>query len=167
MRHVPLHILLRNVFIQFRIKFCNGILNRICYHPSSASGGELRVHCREDLVAAEMGAGGDAYPYGQHQLVRRIRSSDKLLKFGGVKDDLIVLKSIWLNKASGQDHASRLESFYGPQAHACKIDGSLCSLRFVTIKGLGQHVISYCRRQVQKQLSLGSEASSGSLRCSP
>ncbi|DBB17356.1 hypothetical protein WJX82_002206 [Trebouxia sp. C0006] len=65
-----------------------------------------------------MGAGGDARPYGQNKLVKRIRSSDKLRKFGSVKDDLIVLKSIWLNKASGQDHAARLESFYGPQAHA-------------------------------------------------
>jgi hypothetical protein len=71
-----------------------------------------------------MGAGGDARPYGQNKLVKRIRSSDKLRKFGSVKDDLIVLKSIWLNKASGQDHAARLESFYGPQAHACKVPGA-------------------------------------------
>ena len=99
-----------------------------------------------------MGAGGDAYPYGQHQLVRRIRSSDKLRKFGGVKDDLIVLKSIWLNKASGQDHASRLESFYGPQAHACKSHNSPCRLQLVTIKGL---------RSTRDQLllqTIGSEA---------
>lgn len=73
-----------------------------------------------------MGAGGDARPYGQNKLVKRIRSSDKLRKFGGVKDDLIVLKSIWLNKASGSDHAARLESFYGPQAHACKRVNSFC-----------------------------------------
>ena len=71
-----------------------------------------------------MGAGGDARPYGQRHLIKRIGSSEKLRKFSGVKDDLIVLKSIWLNKASGQDHASRLESFYGPQAHACKLVGS-------------------------------------------
>lgn len=72
-----------------------------------------------------MGAGGEARPYEQHQLIKRIRSSEKLRKFEGVKDDLIVLKSIWLNKASGEDHASRLESFYGPQAHACKLHRSL------------------------------------------
>ena len=64
-----------------------------------------------------MGAGGDARPV---RLVKRIKSSDKLRKIEGVKNDLIVLKSIWLNKASGQDHASRLEAFYGPQAHACE-----------------------------------------------
>lgn len=94
-----------------------------------------------------MGAGGDAYPYREHRLVKRIRSSDRLRKLGGVKDDLIVLKSIWLNKASGQDHASRLESFYGPQAHACKVDTSLRGLQLVSIKGTGRHVISYfCRR---------------------
>ena len=35
------------------------------------------------------------------------------------KDDLKVLKSLWLNKANGKDHAERLEAFYGPQAEAC------------------------------------------------
>ena len=66
-----------------------------------------------------MGAGGDARPV---RLVKRIKSSDRLRKIEGVKNDLIVLKSIWLNKASGQDHASRLEAFYGPQAHACECE---------------------------------------------
>lgn len=67
-----------------------------------------------------MGAGGDARPVKGGRLVKRIKSSDRLRKIEGVKNDLIVLKSIWLNKASGQDHAARLESFYGPQAHACE-----------------------------------------------
>ena len=111
-----------------------------------------------------MGAGGDARPYAQNKLVRRIRSSDKLRKFGGVKDDLIVLKSIWLNKASGQDHASRLESFYGPQAHACKLRDGLRSSQPSVDGFLGQHVISMsCRRQVSEQLSLGPQASACSL----
>ena len=68
-----------------------------------------------------MGAGGDARPIRTNRLVKRIKSSDRLRKIEGVKNDLIVLKSIWLNKSSGQDHASRLEAFYGPQAHACKL----------------------------------------------
>ena len=35
------------------------------------------------------------------------------------KDDLLVLKSLWLSRANGKDHAERLEAFYGPQAKAC------------------------------------------------
>ena len=31
-----------------------------------------------------------------------------------------VLKSIWFSKVSGDDHAERLESFYGPQAELCE-----------------------------------------------
>lgn len=34
------------------------------------------------------------------------------------KDDLLVLKSLWLSRANGKDHAERLEAFYGPQAKA-------------------------------------------------
>jgi betaine lipid synthase len=46
-------------------------------------------------------------------------NSDALLqKAAGLKSDLIVLKSLWLSKASGADHATRLENFYGPQAAA-------------------------------------------------
>lgn len=33
--------------------------------------------------------------------------------------DAQVLRSIWFSKPSGEDHAARLESFYGPQASAC------------------------------------------------
>lgn len=36
-----------------------------------------------------------------------------------LRDDMLVLKHIWFSKAQGDDHASRLESFYGPQAKAC------------------------------------------------
>ena len=47
-------------------------------------------------------------------------SSGKLKRVSSVADDLLVLKSIWFNKASGDDHAERLENFYGPQAEACE-----------------------------------------------
>ncbi|KAK9817757.1 hypothetical protein WJX72_001701 [[Myrmecia] bisecta] len=71
-----------------------------------------------------MGAGGEGRPLGRNRqgLLKRIRSSDRLSgsikRIGSVKDDLIVLRSIWFNKASGTDHAERLEAFYSPQAHA-------------------------------------------------
>lgn len=65
-----------------------------------------------------MGAGGDARPVAREGLIKR-RSSVKSL--ADVKDDLVVLKSIWFTKAKGDDHASRLENFYGPQAHACAL----------------------------------------------
>ena len=92
-------------------------------------------------IAGIMGAGGDASGVAPQQLDRR---ASKLSK---VKEDLTVLKSLWFNKAStqetailmcflfyrlqllnsvllqvkGSDHAARLESFYGPQAHACRL----------------------------------------------
>ena len=71
-----------------------------------------------------MGAGGDGRPIIRSKrdgLIKRIRSSDKLKRLGSVKDDLVVLRSLWFQKVSGGDHAARLESFYGPQAHACKL----------------------------------------------
>jgi hypothetical protein len=35
-------------------------------------------------------------------------------------NDLTVLKNIWFKKlAKTENHAERLEQFYGPQAHAC------------------------------------------------
>lgn len=46
---------------------------------------------------------------------------DRLESLKGVQQDLTVLKSIWFKKASGSDHAERLESFYGPQAAACEL----------------------------------------------
>lgn len=65
-----------------------------------------------------MGGGGDARPLPADGLIRRARSGPSKT-LAGVMDDLTVLKSIWLNKAQGEDHAARLEHFYGPQAHAC------------------------------------------------
>jgi hypothetical protein len=81
-----------------------------------------------------MGKGGDAglVHSGSGRLLRR--SSSVLEKMQGMSEgfkarkrvrdlhnDLTVLKNIWFKRlpASG-DHAARLESFYGPQAHACE-----------------------------------------------
>ena len=68
-------------------------------------------------------AGGDAQ-YGAKRsrsgLIQRIRSMDRMESLKGMQQDLTVLKSIWFKKASGSDHAERLESFYGPQAAACE-----------------------------------------------
>eukprot|EP00850_Spirogloea_muscicola_P006735 SM000032S12119 [mRNA] locus=s32:681173:683030:+ [translate_table: standard] len=36
----------------------------------------------------------------------------------GLCDDLLVLKTMWFSKISGDTHKARLESFDGPQAHA-------------------------------------------------
>lgn len=36
----------------------------------------------------------------------------------GLYDDMLVLKSMWLSAISGDTHKERLDSFYGPQAHA-------------------------------------------------
>ena len=86
----------------------------------------IRVH-RDNCCAASldtMGRGGDATVPG-NGLIRRLRSRSDLLRvpslqsLKGVRQDLTVLKYIWFHKASGSDHAERLESFYGPQAHAC------------------------------------------------
>ncbi len=60
-----------------------------------------------------MGAGGDARQVAREGLIKR--------KTPRMADDLAVLKSIWFTKAKGDDHASRLEHFYGPQAHACTL----------------------------------------------
>jgi betaine lipid synthase len=67
-----------------------------------------------------MGAGRDGNHGTIGNPVRRNWSSEKLAALQGVKDDLIVLKSIWFNKSKGGDHAQRLENFYSPQAAACK-----------------------------------------------
>ena len=69
-----------------------------------------------------MGKGGEGRQVPvKDGLMKRISSSGKLKSITSVADDLFVLKSIWFNKASGDDHAERLESFYGPQAEACKL----------------------------------------------
>lgn len=66
-----------------------------------------------------MGRGGDALGAAGNPistLRRRPSLSD-------LKSDLAVLKSIWLNKAQGGDHQSRLEHFYRDQAEACECCG--------------------------------------------
>eukprot|EP00195_Chlamydomonas_chlamydogama_P005703 CAMPEP_0202899678 /NCGR_PEP_ID=MMETSP1392-20130828/7850_1 /ASSEMBLY_ACC=CAM_ASM_000868 /TAXON_ID=225041 /ORGANISM="Chlamydomonas chlamydogama, Strain SAG 11-48b" /LENGTH=653 /DNA_ID=CAMNT_0049585927 /DNA_START=166 /DNA_END=2127 /DNA_ORIENTATION=- len=45
-------------------------------------------------------------------------SIDKLANLANVKDDLIVLRHMWFGSKKGDDHAARLENFYGPQAKA-------------------------------------------------
>lgn len=66
-----------------------------------------------------MGGGGDNRP-ARDSFFKNPLPIDKIKSISDVKDDLIVLKSIWFNKAKGTDHAARLENFYGPQAHACE-----------------------------------------------
>ena len=70
-----------------------------------------------------MGKGGEGRQVQGKKdgLLKRISSSGKLKRISSVADDLLVLKSIWFNKASGDDHAERLENFYGPQAAACAL----------------------------------------------
>jgi betaine lipid synthase len=70
-----------------------------------------------------MGKGGEGrqVQVKKDGLLKRISSSGKLKRISSVADDLLVLKSIWFNKASGDDHAERLENFYGPQAAACAL----------------------------------------------
>jgi betaine lipid synthase len=68
-----------------------------------------------------MGAGGDGRP--QPSFLKKTFSIDNLTNVSNIKDDLIVLRNIWFNKAKGDDHAARLETFYGPQAHACAYNG--------------------------------------------
>ncbi len=70
-----------------------------------------------------MGKGGEAQLGATIRpgLIQRIRSMDRMETLKGVKQDLTVLKSMWFKKASGSDHAERLESFYGPQAAACEL----------------------------------------------
>eukprot|EP00271_Cylindrocystis_brebissonii_P010981 TRINITY_DN2756_c0_g1_i1.p1 TRINITY_DN2756_c0_g1~~TRINITY_DN2756_c0_g1_i1.p1 ORF type:complete len:302 (+),score=45.35 TRINITY_DN2756_c0_g1_i1:137-907(+) len=38
--------------------------------------------------------------------------------FRGIYDDMLVLKTIWFSSITGDTHKDRLDSFYGPQAHA-------------------------------------------------
>lgn len=52
--------------------------------------------------------------------IPRSKSSAHNLK-EALQNDLTVLRHIWFTKAQGDDHASRLESFYGPQAKACEL----------------------------------------------
>lgn len=81
-----------------------------------------------------MGKGGDGRQLPvKDGLLKRISSSGKLKRISSVADDLLVLRSIWFNKASGDDHAERLENFYGPQAQACAhARANPSGLRFAT-----------------------------------
>ena len=75
----------------------------------------------------KMGRGGDATAAKDRrrgQFIRRLRHSPSLERLKGraegLREDLTVLRSIWFHRSSNStDHASRLESFYKPQAQAC------------------------------------------------
>ena len=83
-----------------------------------------------------MGRGGDASlgHTGSGRLLKRsssvmeklhsLQSSfDAKKKMRDLHNDLTVLKNNWFKKlAKTDDHAERLEQFYGPQAHACTFD---------------------------------------------
>ena len=87
-----------------------------------------------------MGKGGEGRQVPvKDGLMKRISSSGKLKSITSVADDLLVLKSIWFNKASGDDHAERLENFYGPQAEACESGSTMpvanpCRLFFLCMR---------------------------------
>lgn len=75
-----------------------------------------------------MGKGADASPYPRggsslkrsKSLLERLQDLQSGGRVAGLKDDLLVLRTIWFKKTSGDDHAQRLEQFYSPQAHACE-----------------------------------------------
>ncbi|KAG2493304.1 hypothetical protein HYH03_008440 [Edaphochlamys debaryana] len=62
-----------------------------------------------------MGAGGDGRPVAGY---KKNTTLEKFKNLGSVKDDLTVLRHMWFGSKKGDDHAARLESFYGPQATA-------------------------------------------------
>lgn len=66
-----------------------------------------------------MGAGKDGRPVRDNYMKRNF-SLEKLKNFSSVKNDLTVLRHMWFGSKKGDDHAARLESFYGPQAAACE-----------------------------------------------
>jgi hypothetical protein len=43
-----------------------------------------------------------------------------------VCSDIQVLRTMWFSKIAGDTHKERLECFYGPQAHACKLCFVIC-----------------------------------------
>ena len=71
-----------------------------------------------------MGRGGESLSIAALQ--------KKNLGISSLAGDLSVLKSLWLSKASGDDHAERLEAFYGSTARHCahRRDRHCCGLRF-------------------------------------
>ncbi|EFJ43864.1 hypothetical protein VOLCADRAFT_83033 [Volvox carteri f. nagariensis] len=64
-----------------------------------------------------MGAGKDGRPVRDNYMKKNF-SLDKLKNISSVKNDLTVLRHMWFGSKKGDDHAARLESFYGPQAAA-------------------------------------------------
>lgn len=72
-----------------------------------------------------MGSGRDGRPASY---TKKNFSLEKL-KLSSMKDDLTVLRHMWFGSKKGDDHAARLESFYGPQAAACKSRLTLCSFK--------------------------------------
>ena len=75
-----------------------------------------------------MGKGSDGTPVRPSFMKKTFPSMEKL-NLENMRNDLTVLKNIWFSKAGGGDHAARLESFYGPQAHACKSLHSYANFR--------------------------------------
>lgn len=69
-----------------------------------------------------MGGGGDGRPARDTYAKKRSTTLDQIGKTGPsrIKDDLKVLKNLWFHRASGGDHAARLESFYKGQASLCE-----------------------------------------------
>ncbi len=106
---------------------CRGIKRMLeCICPNGSA-----RHSPPPLQAApaRMGRGGDGRL--DARLRRRIASSSSssLQQLGemtkGLQNDMTVLRNIWFGRAwkGAADHASRLESFYGPQAAACGSGG--------------------------------------------
>eukprot|EP00898_Chlorokybus_atmophyticus_P007323 jgi/Chlat1/7592/Chrsp63S07076 len=80
-------------------------------------GGEVGTGAeRMDAPAGDLGSGEGWAPGSSLSLTL----SPKVLgsRLRSFRDDMAVLRAIWLKPASGDDHKARLESFYGPQAHA-------------------------------------------------
>jgi hypothetical protein len=51
-----------------------------------------------------------------------------LQQVAGFAADMQCISSMWFRKIQGGTHKERLESFYGPQAHACKETTYSCGL---------------------------------------
>lgn len=122
-----------------------------------------------------MGGGGDGRP-APASYVKRNFSIDKLAKLTSVKDDLTVLRHMWFGSKKGDDHASRLESFYGPQATACKwrLLARCCarraapacapSARCPLTRFAMPATLVLRRRQLPLQVPVGPQAAAGSMR---
>lgn len=94
------------------------------FHSSLAPSGIELTMGRAEAVTEQAPTVLESAP---RKLRRNSWSFDRLKSLGGdISDDLIVLRHLWLSnlvpgkKKSSATHAQRLESFYGPQAAACK-----------------------------------------------